>query len=172
MTFSSITYRIEKSQDYLRRARASILDGHPKYKLVSFMLDRRVIWVTRFGLVGGAFFMGFSGLLNLSMIVFYSAALLITVVVPYRNEQVLRSAARRKDILSVHLEEDGLTVISSGNESEFRWPACIRAVEHADGLLLMFKARAFWLPDDALTNGTPQEARDLVSKSVSNSAAS
>ena len=71
---------------------------------------------------------------------------------PYRNEQVLRSAASRKDILSAHLEEDGLTVVSSGNESEFGWPACLRAVTYADGLLLTFEARAFWLPESKRGN--------------------
>jgi hypothetical protein len=135
------------------------------------MLDRRVIWGTRFLLVGGAFFIAFAGLLNWGMIVLYSVLLLTSVVAPYRNEQVLRSAARRKDILSAQLDEDGLTVASSGNESKFGWPVCIGAVTYADGLLLMFEARAFWLPDDALTSGTPQEARDLVSKSALSTAA-
>jgi hypothetical protein len=133
------------------------------------MLDRRVIWATRILLVGGAIFIASAGLFNAGVIVFFAVLLLSTVVAPYRNEQVLRSAARKKDLFSAHLSEDGLTVASSGNELKFGWPACI-AVTYADGLLLLFKARAFWLPDDALTNGTPQEARDLVSTSVLTSA--
>jgi hypothetical protein len=136
------------------------------------MLDRRFMWATRFLVVGGAFFIESAGPLNWAVIVFFAVALLSTVVVPYRNEQVLRSAARRKDILSARLDEEGLTIASSGNESKFGWPACIRAVTCADGLLLMFKARAFWLPDDALTNGTPHEVRALVSKSELSSVAS
>jgi hypothetical protein len=167
---TSVTYQIEKSRDYLRKARANILNGDPRYKLLGFMLDRRVIWASGILLVGVAFFIESAGPFNWGVIVFFTVALLSTVVATYRNEQVLRSAARRKDILSARLDEDGLKVDSPGIESKFGWPACIRAVTYADGLLLIFEARAFWLPDDALTYGTPQEARALVPKSVLSSA--
>jgi hypothetical protein len=53
-------------------------------------------------------------------------------------------------------------VITGPDAGQFPWTVYDRAVHFSDGILLVRKGGIRWLPDSALTEGTPGEAIEIV----------
>ncbi len=63
------------------------------------------------------------------------------------------------------MAETGITITGIGQGS-FAWSVYSRAVRFPDGVLLVRKGAARWLPDSALKSGTVEEAMALVSSKL------
>jgi hypothetical protein len=82
------------------------------------------------------------------------------------HRSLVRARGRHRNrgsTTTVTMSEDGIDTIHALGDSHLKWkaPRSIRVKQ--DGILLMVSSLAgLWLPDAALTEGTPAEVRQLV----------
>lgn len=163
----SITYRITVTEAYLKKAQTNWLAHDPKLRFVSLMLNDKVVWGSRIVIIGAGLFLTLYAGPNFVVIAMFSLVLLGSFVGTYRMKKARSRAARKNAVLSVSMSEDGVSTASQHSNANFQWAAFTRAVAYPEGLVLVREVAGVWLPDQSLIEGTPQGARDMASKKVS-----
>ncbi len=61
------------------------------------------------------------------------------------------------------MNDEGIDIVSAFGSSHFNWNGPRSLVVEPDGILILFSnISGLWLPDAALTEGTPGDVRKLV----------
>ena len=164
----SITYRITVTEAYLEKDTANWLAHDPKLRFVSLMLNDKVVW--------GSVHRNYWSRTVPDAIcrtefccdsdVFPRIAGFVRGYTPDRRTSITGST-EECGALGFHEREDGVSTASQHSNANFQWAAFTRAVAYPEGLVDMREVAGVWLPDQSLIEGTPQGARDMASKKVS-----
>jgi len=85
----------------------------------------------------------------------------------WRMKRRFRKSPFRNDEAAITLTPDGLHTVSPKSESRQTWAVFTRARRFSDGFILFQGPGLFnWLPDAALTDGTPHEVDAMVRDNV------
>ena len=161
------THRITVTAEYLR-------DAHER------AIQQKLIWRMFFSsglfrwlpcVLGAAFtvYLILAGE-GLSAVLFgsFTAAL---IVLPLLNTRFSAAARARNALIGTvntfTMGEGGLQATGPTSESRIQWAGIVRAVTTPQGALLTLQTGRFlWLPDASLTEGSPQDVRQLLSQHV------
>jgi hypothetical protein len=70
----------------------------------------------------------------------------------------------------VSINEDGVDIDGALGNSHLKWAAMLQSVVYPQGVLIrLSRISALWLPDHALTEGSPAEVRLLLAEHVGDS---
>jgi hypothetical protein len=119
------------------------------------------------------------------IIVFYvlnlkSTAVLLGVFVSFsfagewfgqRNLAKARQKVRtRGTTTTVSMSDQGVDIDGANGNSHLKWSALLQPVIYTDGVLIRLSRLAMlWLPDQALTDGSPGDVRNLLAENVKES---
>jgi hypothetical protein len=82
-----------------------------------------------------------------------------------------RKNVRAKGSTSVvSINEQGVDIDGALGNSHLKWPAMLQPAIYPQGVLIRFsRLAAFWLPDQALTEGSPADVRHLLAENIGKS---
>lgn len=125
-----------------------------------------VRWSFRIMMVGGAGFCLYIGVRSVGAL---CAALLVLGFVTEYTDRRSNARARRLGpakgtTTTVSMDESGIGIVGALLTSHLKWEALrYRPAVRPDGVLLkLAKTSGVWLPDRALTEGTPSDVRQLL----------
>ncbi len=164
------THRIILTEDYIAEAqRLSIAQN----RTLKFMYQTRwVQWVARAGMVG---FIIYSLMNHLeSTAALFGLFLAISFWAEWFGRRALAKA--RKNVRAkgsttvVSMNEQGVDIDGALGNSHLKWPAMLQPAIYSQGVLIkVSRLVAFWLPDHALTEGSPADVRQLLAENVEKS---
>jgi hypothetical protein len=169
----SITYRIAVTEHYVMRAQQATLDRDAGSQLRA-RRKQWLRWAVRLGLAVLLVFM--IRLHDWSGVALVALGLAGSFAAPLLAQRSLRKArqhaAQSPGELMISVDEQGIDAANSGARDRLPWSAFAGASVHPDGVLLNLQSRKwFWLPDAALTDGTPAQVRDLLDRALKGSIA-
>jgi len=164
-----LVYRISMDADYVSRARqvTNTPDGGAPTKPGS---ARWLQWGTRAALAALLVFLverrDWAGVALVSVGLAGSFA---TAFLKRRSSQRARQRALLSTgVLLISMDDDGLSAANDNRQDMLPWSEFMDATDYPDGVLLSLASRAgYWLPDAALSNATPYQARVLIASHLS-----
>jgi hypothetical protein len=84
----------------------------------------------------------------------------------------MRKRLRSDKPITVSMDENGVDVVAENSNSHSNWAGILPSLVYPHGVLLKFsRLSGIWLPDSALTEGSPDDVRKLLTENVKDSAA-
>jgi hypothetical protein len=150
-----VTYKFSVDEAYYRTIIARYYQQRPFlfHLEVQFGLLALLIWGV-FGLVLGSPFTG----LAFAVLTFFGGV----AVTKWGIFQRFRYRGDFGTQATITMSPDGLVASGHHVQSKSAWAAYPRAVRYSDGILLLRAGVIRWLPDSALTLGSPDDATTLV----------
>jgi YcxB-like protein len=159
-----IAYRIPVDAAYQRRAQQ--VTGSPDERGTPGSGSAPWLrWGTRLALTALLLYLGalrdWTGvvLVGLGLLGSFGAEILQRRSAQRSRERAVRCAGE----LLIDIDDAGLTAADGHSRDTLPWTEFADAAEHPDGVMLTLNSRGgYWLPDSALTEGTPAQIRNLI----------
>jgi len=157
----SVSYSIPLTEDHIVRTYAQ----HRALQTSRLWLMWPIKLLCALGLVGLLGLGIFAKLYAIAVFAIFFLALL--AMGPRFDYWSMRRRWRRHPQFNKQMQivasEDGVTFATPTSSGNFQWPAHTRGVVRPAGVILYTSpADYYWLPDDAITIGTPAEVRELL----------
>jgi hypothetical protein len=115
--------------------------------------------------------MAFYRILDLFSGVLFGSLLIVSLANLISKPRSLAKARNRNPlrgtVVAQSTGENGIDSVSSLGSSHLHWAAFSRALVYPKGILRKLKTRNYvWLPDESLTEGSPEDVRQLVTEHV------
>jgi len=111
-------------------------------------------------------------LINLrSTVALLAVALLFSFAAEWFGQWSLAKARKRVrargSTITVSMDDQGIDIEGANGNSQLKWSAMLQPAIYPDGALIKFSRFAMvWLPDLALTTGSPADVRNLLADNV------
>lgn len=140
-------------------------------KTFKFIYQTWWVWWLPRVVMGGMLIFLLSMHLNSSALLF-GVFLLLTFWGEWFNRRGLAKARKRVrtrgSTTVISMNEEGVDIESALSTSHLKWTAIVRAAHYPQGVYIkLSNLTGYWLPDEALTEGSPADVRQLVAEHVS-----
>jgi hypothetical protein len=161
------THTVVITDEYLAEAQRVAIAQNRTLRLL--YQNRWVWWLPRIGLAAFLIFMIVNRYLE-GIIIFGGFLVLSFFGEIFGRRSLARGRGRnamKGSTTTFSMDEQGLSVVGPNSAAEIRWPAVVRAITYPQGVVLRMQSGGFmWLPDQSLTEGSPEDLRQLLSKQV------
>jgi len=126
-------------------------------------------WVPRFGMAAFIVFLLVERLQSPAVLMGVFLVLsFVGEVFGRRGLAKARARVRMKGTTTtVSINEEGIDVAGAHGNSHTKWSAMLAPAVYPNGVVLKFNRMAtLWLPDSALTGGTPDDVRQLLKENI------
>lgn len=165
------THQIVLTDEYIAEAqRLSIAQN----KTLKFMYQTWwVWWLPRVAMVGFIIFC-VANHFDWNVTALFGGFLVLSFLGEWAGKYGLAKARKRTrfkgSTTTVSMDESGVDVVGESGNSHAKWSGILPPVVHPNGVVVKFSRFAIvWLPDRALVEGSPEDARKLLSDNVKDS---
>jgi len=162
-------HRIEVTEEYLKEAQRLVLSQNKTLRMI--YLNRGLWWLSLVVLVGCVIFLASMDALDWFLGLFFGAVITLSILGQILMPRSLAKSRNRNpmkgSLVTYSMGELGVDSVTPVSNAHLQWAAFSSVIIYADGVLLKMQMRAYmWLPDVSLTEGSPQETRQLVANHV------
>ena len=162
-------HHIQFTDEYLKVAQRIVLAQQTFTRLL--YLNPWFSWLPPIIFSGYLVVMASYQLLDLFSGVLFGSLLILSIANMISKPRTLAKARDRNPlrgtVVTQSADDNGIDSVSSLGNSHVHWTAFSRAVIYTQGVLLKLPTRNYiWLPDASLTEGSPEEVRQLVTAHV------
>lgn len=164
------THQIVLTEEYIAEAQRLSIAQNKTLKFI--YANWWVRWLSRLVMVG---FIAYSLVNhNESTAAIFGAFLAISIWAEWFGRRSLAKARRnvraKGSTSVVSMDGDGVDIDGALGNSHLKWAAMFQPVVYPEGVSIRFsRVSALWLPDHALTEGSPADVRQLLAQNVDNS---
>jgi hypothetical protein len=165
------THRLQMTDEYIAEAQRLSIEQN---KALRFMYQTWwVWWVPRLGMIGFIVYFvveGFDWILKAE----FGAFLALSVFGEWWGRRRLAAARikmRSDDPITVSMDKNGFDIVGVNSTSHSNWIAMPVPLIRANGVFLkLSRLSGIWLPDNVLSEGTPEDVRALLAENISDAA--